>query len=148
LSKYHPHPSPFTIKVVTFATTGSALLVLSRFGLAIPALVLDNCGVAKAMFRSDELTEGTWLTLAALLFKSVVGGYVAGMCPFWLASLTLREVSLPAWFPWLLNAASVAAVIVVEPTMFIGFALLYLRMSDNSDKNVERSALSSLNARC
>ncbi len=81
------------------------------------------------MFRSDKLTQGKWLTLAALLAKSLIGGYVAAMCPFWLASLIHATVPLPYWFPWILTIASMIAVTLVEPTMFIGFALLYLRMS-------------------
>ncbi len=125
----HIHPSLFAIMVTSYAAVGLALLLLSRFGLAIPAIVLDRYGVAKAIFRSDELTEGTWSILAALLAKSVVGGYLVGMLPFWIASHLLAGMLLPAWFPWLLDAASVAGVIVVEPTMFIGFALLYERMS-------------------
>jgi hypothetical protein len=129
LSIRHVHLSFLAIKVVSFAAFGSALLLLSRFGLAIPPLVLDDCGVAKSIFRSDELTEGTWSILAALLAKSVVGGYFVGILPFWIASHVLARMLLPAWFPWLLDAASVAGVIVVEPTMFIGFALLYIRMS-------------------
>src|SRR4029077_12221370 len=68
-------------------------------------------------------------TLAALLAKPLVGGYVAGMCPFWVASGALTNIPLPYWFPWVLTVASIAAVTVVEPTMFIGFVLLYLEMS-------------------
>jgi hypothetical protein len=129
LSKYQGRrPNFVTIELVTLVAMGLALIIFSRFGLAIPAVVLDNYGVLKAMFRSDELTEGKWLTLAVLLVKSVVGGYVAGMCPFWVAARIPSRIPAP-WFPWLLESASVAAVIVVEPTVFIGFALLYLRMS-------------------
>lgn len=104
-----------------------ALLPVSRFGLAIPAVVLDDCGISRSMFRSDELTEGKWLILAALLAKSLIGGYVVGMSPFWLGSF----VPLPftGWFGWVLKALSVAAVSAVEPIMFIGFALMYLRIS-------------------
>jgi len=119
------HLSRFVIQAVSFGSVGLALLVLSRFGLAIPALVLDDCRVGQAVFRSDELTEGKWLVLAVLLAKSLVGGYVAGMCPFWLASFILGHASSPSWLPWTLIAASIAGVAVVEPTMFIGFALLY-----------------------
>lgn len=128
LSKHQGRPNFVTIELVTLVAVGIALIVFSRFGLAVPAVVLDNYGVSKAMFRSDELTEGKWLTLAVLLVKSVVGGYVAGMCPFWVAARVPFRIPAP-WYPWPLDAASVAAVIVVEPTMFIGFALLYLRMS-------------------
>jgi len=95
----------------------------------VPAVVLDDSKVVRAMFLSDELTPGKWLLLAALLVKSVVGGYVAGMAPFWLATLIRVARPLPSWFPWRLTAASVTAVSIVEPTMFVGFALLYLKMS-------------------
>jgi hypothetical protein len=72
-----------------------ALLIFSRFSLAIPAFLWEGCRVGKAMFRSDELTEGQWLNLAALLGKSGVGGYVAGMLPFWLAAWFLTGVLVP-----------------------------------------------------
>jgi hypothetical protein len=128
LSKHQVHPGFFTVRLVAFLALGSALLIFSRFGLAIPALILDNRRVGSAMFRSDELTKGKWLTLAVLLVKSVVGGYLAGMFPFWIAARIPVKIPAP-WFPWLFTAASVAAVTAVEPTMFIGFALLYIRMS-------------------
>ena len=54
----HAHPSFFIIRVVSFLFASLALLVLSRFGLALPALILDNCRVSQAMFRSDELNRG------------------------------------------------------------------------------------------
>jgi hypothetical protein len=79
------HPSFFIIRVVSFLLAGFVLLVLSRFGLALPALILDNCRVGQAMFRSDELTEGKWVTLALLLAKPLIGGYIVGMYPLWLA---------------------------------------------------------------
>jgi len=120
------NPSFFIIRVVSFLFAGLTLLVLSRFGLALPALILDNCRVSQAMFRSDELTEGKWLILAILLAKSLVGGYVAGMFPFWLAGWIWAYVQLPLRF---LTVASIAGVIVVEPFMFIGFALLYIKMT-------------------
>jgi hypothetical protein len=68
------HPSIFTTQSVSFLRGGLTLLVLSRFGLALPALLLDNCRVGQAMFRSDELTEGKCLTLVVLLAKSLIGG--------------------------------------------------------------------------
>lgn len=140
LLELHVHPSRFTIFVFACATVGSAILVFSRFVLAIPAVVLDNCKVGQAIFRSDELTQGKWLTLAALLAKSLIGGYLAGMCPFWLASWIPANIPLPSWFPWILTVASIAGVTVVEPTMFIGFALLYSRMSALSSTSSEPGA--------
>jgi len=101
-------------------------LLVSRFGLAMPAVVLGNCKVRSAMFRSNELTERRWLTLAVLLLKSVLGGYVSAMLPFWVAIWLWRYVQLPSWF---LTLSSYLGVTLVEPFMFIGFALLYVRMS-------------------
>ena len=118
------HFSIFTTQSVSLLCVGLALLVLSRFGLALPALILGNCRVGQAMFRSDELTEGKWVTLAILLAKSLIGGYIAGMLPFWLAGWIWAYVQVPWQF---LTVASIAAVTVVEPFMFVGFALLYIR---------------------
>lgn len=123
------HLGSLSVWVLSFGLTGLALLALSRFALAVPAVVLDHYRVGQAMFRSDELTEGKWLTLAALLAKSLIGRYVAAMCPFWLASWLLTDIPLRYWFPWVLTVASIAAVTVVEPTIFIGFVLLYSEMS-------------------
>jgi hypothetical protein len=130
------HPSHFAILLLSYGSMGTVLVVFSRFALAIPAVLLDNYRVGQAIFRSDELTQGKWLTLTALLGKSLLGGYLVGMCPFWLAHWILPSIPMPSWFPWILTAASIAGVTVVEAAMFIGFALLYL----------ETSALSSLSS--
>jgi hypothetical protein len=138
LHQRHAHPSIFIIQVVSVLCAGLTLLVLSRFGLAVPALILDNCRVGQAMFRSDELTEGKWLILAILLAKSLIGGYIAGMFPFWLAGWIWAYVRLSSQF---LAVASIAAVTVVEPFMFIGFALLYIRMAALSSASSEALAI-------
>ncbi|HEY4840344.1 MAG TPA: hypothetical protein VIH78_00145 [Terriglobales bacterium] len=78
------------------------------------------------MFRSDELTEGKWVTLAVLLAKSLIGGYIVGMFPFWLAGWIWAYVRLPLR---VLTVASIAGVTVVEPFLFVGFALLYIKMT-------------------
>jgi hypothetical protein len=135
ISRRQFHPSGSTIRVVGYGLAGSVLLLLSRFGLAMPAVVLDDCRVGQAIFRSHELTEGKWLILASLLAKSLIGGSIVGMFPFWLAAFVPATTSLPAWFSSVLTAASIAAVAVVGPTMFIGFALLYLRMSAQLERD-------------
>ncbi len=99
------------------------VLVLSRFALAIPAVTLGDCTVRQAIFRSDEMTEGKWTILAALLIKSLIGGYIAGMLPFWIAAWVWPYVH---FYSWILTAVSIAGVILVEPILFIGFSLLYL----------------------
>jgi hypothetical protein len=120
--RYGLHPSFLTSQIVYFSFWGLIVLVLSRFGLAMPALIIDDCGLAQSLFRSDELTEGKWTVLAILLAKSLIGGYIAGMLPFWLAGWLWPYLRLP-W--WSVSIASLAAVITIEPYMFIGFAMLY-----------------------
>ena len=121
-------PSSFFLTMlVVFSSLGLGFLVLSRFALAVPAVVLDDCQVGQAMLRSGGLTQRKWLKLAVLLAKSSIGGYVAGMLPFWIASFIPANTPVPSWFPWVLTVTSIIGVTIVEPTMFIGFALLYLK---------------------
>jgi hypothetical protein len=137
------HSSGFLVWAVSYVLASLALLVASRCFLAVPAVILDDFSVGRALLRSDELTQGKWLVLAALLAKSLIGGYVAGMCPFWLASFVRVSVPLPSWFPWILTIASIIGVTVVEPTIFVGFALLYLKTSapDSAPRRVLASQL-------
>jgi hypothetical protein len=138
LSATEPHSGRtrgLGVYVLSLALFSLAALILSRFSLAMPALVLDDYSVKRAMFRSFELTRSKWPVLAALLFKSIAGGYVAGMLPFWAARWIPATINLPSSFSWILTAASIAAVTVVEPIMFIGFALLYLKRSQLSGFN-------------
>jgi hypothetical protein len=121
-------------------------LIVSRFALTIPAVVLDDFEIGQSFFRSDELTEGKWMILAILLSKAILGGYVAAMAPFWVVGwLPIPEnIEGSWWFYWFLRAASVAAVLYVEPIMFIGFALLYETTSGQKvSERVQTVALSS-----
>jgi hypothetical protein len=124
VDRFHGQLSSVTRDLLIYTFVGVGLLILSRLALAIPALILDDLGVVRSIFRSAELTRGKWVHLAILLIKSVVGGYVAGMLPFWLAQwLPLGAIESSTWFRWFLTAASVAAVSLVEPVMFVGFSL-------------------------
>ena len=118
------HWTPLFNLVVSLVLATLAFLVLSRFGLAIPAFIIDDNKVGQSIFRSDELTQGKWTILAILVTKATVGGYVAGMLPFWIAARAWSFGHPPSW---LLTIASIAGVIAVEPYIFIGFSLLYLR---------------------
>jgi hypothetical protein len=113
----------------TFLFWSLLLLVLSRFSLTVPAVVLDHSRVWQAIFRSDELTEGKWLTLAVLLAKSLIGGYIFVALPYWLSPWVPSHIANLAWYPWIQSTLSIIAIMLVEPPMFIGFAMLYLRMS-------------------
>lgn len=102
-------------------------LVLSRCALAMPAVLLDDHSVTDSLFLSFKLTRGKLPILAALLFKGIFVSYVAGTLPFWLAGWIPDSVTLPSWFHWVLSGASILCVTIVEPVMFIGFAMLYLK---------------------
>jgi hypothetical protein len=117
----------FAIWVLSYSVFGVGALLCSRFSLSVPALILDDYNLGAAVICSKGVTRGKWPILPVLLFKSVAGGYIAGMLPFWLARFIPATVQLPAGFGWFLTAASVALVTLVEPLMFIGFALLYLK---------------------
>lgn len=132
LHRMSVHVNGVEVGLISWAFIGFIFLALSRFALSIPAVVLDNCRIGESLFRSDEFTERKWLILAVLLGKSLVGGYVAGLLPFWIASSLFATIPIPSWFPWVLTAASIAAVTPVEPPMFIGFAMLYLQRASSS----------------
>jgi hypothetical protein len=53
----------------------------------------------------------------------LIAGYAAGTLPFWIRIWMWNFVHLPQWAA---IAASWVAVTSVEPTLFIGLALLYL----------------------
>ena len=129
---FHARLSGIPFVVFSFGIRGLALVVLFRFELAVPAVVLGDYKVGTAMFRSDELTAGKWLHLVALAAKSLLGGYIAAMIPFWLAGWVPGSAALPWWFRWTLTTLSMAGVAIVAPTLFIGFAVLYRTTSEEA----------------
>ncbi|PYV83278.1 MAG: hypothetical protein DMG93_09190 [Acidobacteria bacterium] len=122
------HLSPLTWTLIGAGGYVAVSFIIARLGaLAIPALILDDHSITDSLLISYRLTRCEWRILSVLLFKSIVGGYVAAMLPFWVAREIPPTVNLPWWFPWTLSAASIACVSAVEPVMFIGFSLLYLK---------------------
>jgi hypothetical protein len=122
------HFSPLTWTLIGAGGYVALSFIVARLGaLAIPALILDDHSITDSLLISYRLTRCEWRILFVLLLKSIVGGYIAAMLPFWLARGIPASVNLPWWFPWTLSAASIACVSAVEPVMFIGFSLLYLK---------------------
>ena len=120
--------SSFTWTIATYAAMAVIALLFSRFSLALPALSLDDHSLTDSLIHSYQLTKGRWPVLAVLVLKGVFVSYIAGMLPFWLIRWIPVGTSLPSWwFTWVLPGASVLCVTVVEPVMFIGFAMLYLK---------------------
>jgi hypothetical protein len=124
LQRAHLRPGYFEIIIASSLVAVLGLLPFSRLILAVPAVVLDGIELTQAIFLSDEITEGKWLILAVLLIKWLIAGYIAGVLPFWIRFWIWRCVQIP---DWVAVAGSLLAVTAVEPTLFIGLALLYLR---------------------
>jgi len=125
LHRTNHRPGPFAVMSIVAYATGA--LILSRLAVSVPIVVGEDCSVWQSLFRSDELTQGKWIELASLLFKSIAGSYIAAYLPFWLSGLFLARVSLPSWFPWFLLALSIVGVSLVDIPMFVGFAALYAK---------------------
>ena len=127
LHRMNHKPSPFAVQMMSIVAYAIGALILSRLAVSVPVVVSEDCSVRQSLFCSYELTQGKWIELASLLFKSIVGGYIAAYLPFWLTRLFLARVSLPSWFSWLLLAFSIVGVSSVDIPMFVGFAALYAK---------------------
>jgi len=112
-----------------YGPTVAALVMGARFSLAMPAVLLDDYPIGRSILLSDRLTEGKWLILTVLVLKSLIGGYIGAILPFWIRSWLWGTIQLPHWCA---VAGSIGAVAMIEPPMFIGFALLYLKVTEKS----------------
>ena len=80
------HLSPLTWTLIGAGGYVAVSFIIARLGaLAIPALFLDDHSITDSLLISYRLTRCEWRILSVLLFKSIVGGYVAAMLPFWVA---------------------------------------------------------------
>lgn len=129
LERHHLLLSPHLTLAIASATSIPGILVLSRFVLAVPAIVIDKHEIGAAVFRSDELTEGRWLTLAALLLKNSVMLAVPGAAIY---GALLWISGNDAIDEWMMRVCLVPVLIVVEPMFYVGLALLYLQTSNSA----------------
>ena len=123
----HIHFQGFLLSWIGYGLAVAVMALPARLSLAIPAVLLDDYPVGRSISLSHELTKGKLLILTALILKSLIGGYVGGMLPFWIRIWLWNLVQIPNWVA---VVASLALVAAVEPPMFIGFALLYLRLGE------------------
>lgn len=105
-------------------------LFASRFGLAIPALILEKCSINQSFFRSDELTYDCRTILAILMLESVGGSYIAYLFPQWLLRLAFAHSFTPVWLSWAAVAVGLLLGVLLQPHMLVGFALLHARRAD------------------
>ena len=119
-----------TAYAAMYATALLAFTVLSRYALAIPALLLDHLSFGTCFKRSDELTDGHMLFLLALICESVIGGYIALSAPFWIWNFGFASHIALTWtIYWILRLIGLAASAAIQPLMFVGFAYLYVTAS-------------------
>jgi hypothetical protein len=112
-----------------FAAFAAAVYVSIRYGVAVPAAVLENLGPNRALRRSVDLTEGyrgriflillcalviTYATMALVQMPFVVGATVAG--PETMTGLVLNVIGA---------VFGTAGSTFTGPIMIIGLALAY-----------------------
>lgn len=102
-------------------------LAVTRFGLALPALVREHCGVSRSLARSVELTKGCWTILALLLLESVGGSYLIYQLVIKFVNTPLVHRFAPEELRWAAVVLSLLLGVLLQPHILIGFALLYMR---------------------
>ena len=113
--------------------------LLSRFGLAIPALMTQpELRVTQALKESMALTESWEPFFMMFLAKSAVLAYAG----YWAANFLLdqfwtRGLLTRATYPWAQSMLYIAIAMVVETPLFISFCVLY-----GDQQETEESALS------
>jgi hypothetical protein len=118
--------------ITGFAMMFPGLLIASRFGLAVPALILERCSIRQSFFRSDELTEGCWTILAILLLESVFGSLLVLEIPQWLFAAAFSHGFAPWWMSLVTLSIGILLGILVQPHLLVGFALLHVRRADST----------------
>jgi MFS family permease len=106
------------------------IIVLLRYGVAIPALVLENVGVRQALRRSAFLTKGykghIFVIVLLMYLVTAVVAFVF-QAPFFVASLLLgfKLGVMPLWLrlPYAVSAGAGGAL--AGPFLMIALALAY-----------------------
>jgi hypothetical protein len=113
--------------------------LLSRFGLAIPALMeRPEISISKALKRSMTWTEGWEAFFMMFLAKSGVVGFLG----YWAANVLLdrmwlRGLLTRGTYPWAQTLLYLGIAMTLETPLFISFAVLY-RESQRAEESVLR----------
>ncbi|MGH9396222.1 MAG: hypothetical protein ACRD18_05160 [Terriglobia bacterium] len=115
--------------IICAAIVLAAILIL-RYGVAIPALVLEDTRPWQALKRSAVLTKGfLWRVFVIWFLMSLVDFVIllVFQAPFWAAGLLLRVKFLapPAWLTVPASVAGGVGGAVGGPLLIIALALLY-----------------------
>jgi hypothetical protein len=117
------------VMLAAIALSGLCVFMTMRYGVAVPALVLEDLTAWQALKRSVELTAGSLWRVLLLFFLTTVVSY-AGLAlfqgPFAVASFVAGP-DTPRGF-WLSLAGVASGTIggtLTAPIMVVGLALLY-----------------------
>ncbi|MFQ5663176.1 MAG: hypothetical protein ACE5HL_05035 [Terriglobia bacterium] len=111
-----------------------SVLIVVRYGVAVPVLVVEGARAREAMKRSVRLTKGYRHRVFLILLLTVVINYAAMFLfqgPFWVAGTLLADKGqVPSWLTSLSAIAGGLGGAFSGPLMMIALALLYfdLRM--------------------
>jgi hypothetical protein len=108
---------------------GLTLFMMLRWGVAVPAAVLEDRGGSSAIERSIQLTRGRLGRVFVLVVLTTIIAYAAILIfqgPFW-AGAALAGMESTAGF-WILIGGTIMGAIgqmFTAPIMIVGLALLY-----------------------
>jgi len=126
----HPLLSAMIIGLlVILGFLGTLVLLVGRFAVATPALVLEDLSARKAIARSASLTKGHRTRVILIYLLMTVIAYVAALLfqgPFFTLGLILRENGQPPLWTQLLGAISGGiGGVMTGPLSRIALTLLY-----------------------
>ncbi len=118
------------VMLLMFAGFVLAFWIVLRYGVVVPALLLENLKARQALKRSAWLTKGyrgriflTFLLMSLLAYVVIL--VLQG--PFWIVTALTAAKSghVPAWLGTLSVAAAGLGGALSGPLLMIGFAVLY-----------------------
>lgn len=124
-----PIAAPIVLLPLTLATAVACFLMMLRYGVAVPALVLEDTGAGESIRRSVQLTRGRLGRVFLLVLCATIIAYAAGMLlqgPFLAGSVLAGPES--AWSYWLAITGIVAGTIggtFTGPIIIVALALQY-----------------------
>jgi hypothetical protein len=130
LTSVFPQWLMFVVMVLVMVATGVlTLFMMLRYGVAVPALVLEGVTAREAIRRSIRLTEGNRFRVLLIGICATMisyAGIVLFQMPFMLASL---YAGAETWGGFWLNIVGLVSGTVgnafTGPIMIVGLALLY-----------------------
>jgi hypothetical protein len=105
---------------------------VARFGVAMPAIALGERTVRGALRLSYRRTAGCRAILGLLLLESVGGSYVVYLISRWIWAEAYGHGFTSPWMSWLATSIGLLLGLLIQPHLFVGFALLYLRRTQPS----------------